>query len=222
MDQFGADNRNIESSLRDRVASSDVFVLVLDERFGSRSLDGTFFTELEYNLALGLSLPILPYIRKIHPKPTNRKVPNRETKELRAFCQRLRAKHVVFEWSEQRALLKCVVKDVEDIAASSGRSGLVPAEGVIQPFAEKLPKFIWNQPLLDSWACKLADLSADTIKTIAEGALADPLPTAIYYGQVVDWLHTTVWPKSDDEQEALAICTNKEWKDPKTHSYFQA
>ena len=62
MEYFTAETTSDRRFLREAIASADIFIIVLGARYGSQVGAGSgTFTELEYETALGMNKPILPF-----------------------------------------------------------------------------------------------------------------------------------------------------------------
>lgn len=88
-----AANNNIQETINSLIDNSEVFILIVGEKYGSLSSNGNSYVEEEYNFAVSTGKPILCFIRSDYRKNDN--------PQFQAFVTKLLSDHFVSLWNNE-------------------------------------------------------------------------------------------------------------------------
>lgn len=96
MELFPASDQSQADLIRRVVSESDYYILILAGRYGSTDVTGLSYTEMEYDWAVDLGVPVLAFVRRnIEEVPAKWTEQNPEKRErLKAFRAKVQTRHV--------------------------------------------------------------------------------------------------------------------------------
>lgn len=86
-----AANSNIQETINPLIDNSEIFILIIGEKYGSISSSGNSYVEEEYNFAISKGKPVLCFIRSDYRKNDN--------SQFQMFVTKLLRKHFVSLWN---------------------------------------------------------------------------------------------------------------------------
>lgn len=100
MEMFSADDSEQWEIIKETIEASDYYVIVIGHKYGSISSDGISYTEMEYNYAKSLNIPILAFIRNrdVLTKPHEREIEHSKSEKLELFIEKAKANKVCDFW----------------------------------------------------------------------------------------------------------------------------
>lgn len=100
MEMFSADDSEQWEIIRETIDASDYYVIIIGHKYGSISSEGISYTEMEYDYAKSLNIPVLAFIRnrdvgtKAHERESN---PLNEQR-LNSFIEKAKANKMCDFW----------------------------------------------------------------------------------------------------------------------------
>lgn len=125
MELFGASTLKQWDIIKNELDSSDYYILIMGQRYGSLNENGLSYTEMEFNYASKIGLPILAFIR-------NRDVPTRPSErdnelilqqKLETFYSKVLSTYHVEFWEQEDELLTKISISLNKSFINSPRSG---------------------------------------------------------------------------------------------------
>lgn len=127
MEMFSADDSEQWEIIRETIQASDYYVIVIGHKYGSISSGGISYTEMEYNYAKSLNIPILAFIRNrdVLTKPHEREVEQSKSEQLERFIEKAKANKVCDFWESIDELATKVAVALPKIMRRTPQTGWV-------------------------------------------------------------------------------------------------
>jgi cytosine deaminase len=127
MELWPAENAGVWQTIEAKLANADYYVLIIGGRYGSTNKKGKSFTELEYDLAVKLKIPVVPLI---HAAPSTLAVDKsdlqpKQRKRLQQFIDLVSSRHHVGRWTSEHDLAFNVVTALVKMRDADPRPGYV-------------------------------------------------------------------------------------------------
>jgi hypothetical protein len=91
MEWWPAETREVWDTIQQSLADSDYYVLIIGDRYGSRSADGMSWTHKEFKHARKRDMPMLVFMAESRRRPANpQRQRSDEDKKIDAFCADIR------------------------------------------------------------------------------------------------------------------------------------
>lgn len=100
MEMFSADDSEQWEIIRETIDASDYYVIIIGHKYGSTSVSGISYTEMEYDYAKSLNIPVLAFIRNrdVSTKQNEREGDLSKAKELERFIEKAKANKMCDFW----------------------------------------------------------------------------------------------------------------------------
>lgn len=100
MEMFSADDSEQWEIIRETIDASDYYVIIIGHKYGSTSTNGISYTEMEYDYAKSLNIPVLAFIRNrdVSTKQNEREDDLSKSKELDRFIEKAKANKMCDFW----------------------------------------------------------------------------------------------------------------------------
>ncbi|VDR25942.1 Uncharacterised protein [Raoultella terrigena] len=100
MEMFSADDSEQWEIIRETIDASDYYVIIIGHKYGSTSVNGISYTEMEYDYAKSLNIPVLAFIRNrdVFTKQNEREDDLSKAKELDRFIEKAKANKMCDFW----------------------------------------------------------------------------------------------------------------------------
>ncbi|HBM2986946.1 DUF4062 domain-containing protein [Klebsiella oxytoca] len=100
MEMFSADDSEQWEIIRETIDASDYYVIIIGHKYGSTSTNGISYTEMEYDYAKSLNIPVLAFIRNrdVSTKQNEREDDLSKSKELERFIEKAKANKMCDFW----------------------------------------------------------------------------------------------------------------------------
>ncbi len=118
MEMFSADNDEQWNIIKNTIDSSDYYILIIGNRYGSLTNEGISFTEKEYNYAKSENIPILGYIK-------DRKSDDDKNKKLDKFIESVKKQGMCEFWDTIEVLSKNVAIALPKLFVKYKRNGWI-------------------------------------------------------------------------------------------------
>lgn len=153
MEMFSAGNDEQWEIIKDTIASSDYYILIIAHRYGSVTKEGISYTEKEYNYAVELDKPILAFIKNqdTPTEPKQRESDPEKIKKLNEFITKVTANKMCDFWSTKDELAVKVAIALPKTFRRNPQIGWIRGDQAISPkFSEELVALSSkNRELLD-------------------------------------------------------------------------
>jgi len=106
MEQFSSDDDEQWTIIQEMIQQSDYYICIIGHRYGSLNKDGKSFTEMEWDYAKSLGIPIMSFVRERDAKtaPDQRESDPIMAKKLEIFIEKVTADKMVDFWNEEADL----------------------------------------------------------------------------------------------------------------------
>lgn len=133
MEMFTADDDEQWTIIKELIADSDYYVVIIGHRYGSVTSEGVSYTEKEYDLAKELGVPIMAFIMKdeVALKPHERETDAIKIDKLQKFRDKASANKLVNFWSDVRELDGLVTASLYHAFIRHPRVGWVRADKAV-------------------------------------------------------------------------------------------
>ncbi len=111
MEQFSADDDDQWRIIQETIQQSDYYICLVGHRYGSLAKDGRSYTEMEWDYAKEIGVPIMSFIRDRNAKtsPDEREKDHVLAQKLNDFVVKVSANKMVDSWDEEADLNAKVV-----------------------------------------------------------------------------------------------------------------
>lgn len=132
MEMFSADDSEQWDIIKETIDASDYYVIIIGHKYGSVSKDGISYTEMEYNYAKSLNIPVLAFIRgrDVLTKPHERESDPQKEKQLNAFIEKAKANKMCDFWEAIDELATKVAIALPKVMRRNPRTGWVRGDQV--------------------------------------------------------------------------------------------
>lgn len=122
MECFGAQNENVQETIRKYCQGTDVVVMLIAGRYGSTNANGISYTELEYDYFREQKIPILVFIREKDSIITSQWDTDEKAKQkLKKFIkEKLEKNHHCKEWTTKEDLIIKLLGSLQDTKLKKG------------------------------------------------------------------------------------------------------
>jgi creatinine deaminase len=125
MELWAAESAAVWTTIERKLRNADYYVLLIGGKYGSTNGEGTSYTELEYELAYNLTIPILAFV---HGNPESLPLSHSETDpaksdRLKRFIDIVEKRHHVARWTNEDDLALKVVTALTNAARDQPRPG---------------------------------------------------------------------------------------------------
>ncbi|BCG64320.1 MAG: hypothetical protein methR_P2093 [Methyloprofundus sp.] len=135
MEMFSAGNDEQWEIIKDTIATSDYYILIIGHRYGSVTTDGISYTEKEYNYALELGKPILSFVknRETATKPEERETDSKKIKKLNQFVTKATSNKMCDFWENKDELAMKVAITLPKSFSRNPQIGWVRGDQALSP-----------------------------------------------------------------------------------------
>jgi hypothetical protein len=135
MEMFSADDDEQWEVIKDTIASSDYYVVIIGHRYGSVTAEGLSYTEKEYHYAKEQNIPILAFIRDrdVATKPHERDDNHNNLEKLNIFIENASKSKMCDFWKNEDELSTKVAIALPKIFRKTPRIGWIRADKGISP-----------------------------------------------------------------------------------------
>lgn len=135
MEMFSADNDEQWSVIQDTIDSSDYYILIVGQRYGSVTKEGTSYTEKEFDYAISIEMPVMVFVQDegVSTKPEERESDPHKIAKLRAFREKVTTGRMVNFWKTESELALKVQTALTKNFTRHPRTGWVRASQAISP-----------------------------------------------------------------------------------------
>ena len=100
MEMFSADDSEQWDIIKETIDASDYYIIIIGHKYGSISASGISYTEMEYDYAKSLNIPVLAFIRDrdVLTKPNERETDHAKVERLEAFIEKAKANKMCDFW----------------------------------------------------------------------------------------------------------------------------
>ncbi|MGB6129457.1 MAG: DUF4062 domain-containing protein, partial [Psychrilyobacter sp.] len=132
MELFSASNKSQWEIITKIIDNTDYYVLILGHRYGSLNEDGIGYTEMEYDYAKSLGIPILSFVRSedVSTKPSERETDPELIKKLNAFRKKVTADKMCEFWKTEDELKSTVMGALYKEFYTSPRIGWIRGDKI--------------------------------------------------------------------------------------------
>lgn len=132
MELFSASDKSQWEIITKIIDETDYYVLILGHRYGSLNEDGIGYTEMEYDYAKSLGIPILSFVRKddVSTKPSERESDPLLLEKLKAFKEKVTADKMCEFWETEDELNSKVMSALYKEFYTSPRIGWVRGDRI--------------------------------------------------------------------------------------------
>ncbi|MFP2351683.1 DUF4062 domain-containing protein [Enterobacter ludwigii] len=101
MEMFSADDSEQWEIIKETIEGSDYYVIIIGQKYGSISDKGLSYTEMEYDYAKSLGIPVLAFIRNpdVDTKPHERERDPSKIEQLELFIEKAKANKMCDFWN---------------------------------------------------------------------------------------------------------------------------
>lgn len=133
MEMFSADDAEQWDIIRETIDGSDYYVVIIGHKYGSVAPSGLSYTEMEYNYAKSLGIPVLAFIRDrdVGTKPHEREVEASKNESLDKFVEKAKANKMCNFWNSIDDLATKVAIALPKIMMRTPRTGWVRGDKTI-------------------------------------------------------------------------------------------
>ena len=127
MEMFSADDAEQWDIIRETIDGSDYYVVIIGHKYGSVAPSGLSYTEMEYDYAKSLGIPVLAFIRdrNVGTKPHEREVEASKNQSLDKFVEKAKANKMCNFWDSIDDLATKVAIALPKIIMRTPRTGWV-------------------------------------------------------------------------------------------------
>ncbi|MCQ6500171.1 DUF4062 domain-containing protein [Raoultella planticola] len=127
MEMFSADDSEQWEIIRETIDASDYYVIIIGHKYGSTSVNGISYTEMEYDYAKSLNIPVLAFIRNrdVFTKQNEREDDLSKAKELDRFIEKAKANKMCDFWESIEDLATKVAIALPKVMRRTPRIGWV-------------------------------------------------------------------------------------------------
>jgi len=135
MEMFSAGNDEQWEIIKDTIASSDYYILIIGHRYGSVTDEGISYTEKEYHYALELKKPILSFVRdrSVATKPNEREADTSKQKKLDEFVNKVTSNKMCDFWENKDELAMKVAMALPKSFRRNPQIGWVRGDQILSP-----------------------------------------------------------------------------------------
>ncbi|EMY8091617.1 DUF4062 domain-containing protein [Klebsiella variicola] len=150
MEMFSADDSEQWDIIKETIDASDYYIIIIGHKYGSISAGGISYTEMEYDYAKSLNIPVLAFIRNrdVLTKPNEREIDYANVERLEAFIEKAKANKMCDFWESIEDLATKVAIALPKVMRRTARIGWVRGD-------QATPKEVSNE---------LAELSTENRK----------------------------------------------------------
>ncbi|MBV8044492.1 DUF4062 domain-containing protein [Pluralibacter sp.] len=150
MEMFSADDSEQWEVIRETIEGSDYYIIIIGHRYGSVASTGLSYTEMEYDYAKSLGIPVLAFIRdrNVGTLPNERESDPQKSANLERFIEKAKANKMCNFWESMDDLATQVAIALPKAMRRTPRVGWVRGDQVT-------PKEVSNE---------LAELSTENRK----------------------------------------------------------
>lgn len=215
MEMFSADDSEQWDIIKETIEASDYYVIIIGQKYGSISPAGISYTEMEYDYAKSLGIPVLAFIRNrdVGTKPEERENDYSKMQLVEKFIEKAKANKMCDFWDSIDDLATKVAIALPKIMRRTPRVGWVRGNEVIskeislelaelstenRKLREKV-RFYESQLFSDAPSLKLSMIDNDLTLQLANDSEKEPYPKTL--------------TMSDVPTEYLSYITEKELND---------
>ncbi|EPG2954577.1 DUF4062 domain-containing protein [Klebsiella aerogenes] len=150
MEMFSADDSEQWDIIKETIDASDYYIIIIGHKYGSISAKGISYTEMEYDYAKSLNIPVLAFIRNrdVLTKPNERETEHAKAERLEVFIEKAKANKMCDFWESIEDLATKVAIALPKVMRRNPRIGWVRGD-------QATPKEVSNE---------LAELSTENRK----------------------------------------------------------
>ncbi|MCK6853438.1 DUF4062 domain-containing protein [Enterobacter bugandensis] len=147
MEMFSADDSEQWEIIKETIEGSDYYVIIIGQKYGSISDKGLSYTEMEYDYAKSLGIPVLAFIRNpdVDTKPHERERDQSKIEKLELFIEKAKANKMCDFWNS-----------IDDLAAKVAIA--------LPKIMRRIPRIGWvrgDQATSKEISTELAELSTE-------------------------------------------------------------
>jgi len=130
MEQFSADDDEQWEIIQETIQQTDYYICLIGHRYGSIGNDGLSYTEMEWNYAKELGIPIMSFVRDRNTAttPGQRDSDSALARKLESFIEKTTAAKMVDFWSDPKDLNTKVVTALHKAFSRKPRPGWIRTE----------------------------------------------------------------------------------------------
>lgn len=130
MEQFSADDDEQWEIIQETIQQTDYYICLIGHRYGSIGKDGLSYTEMEWDFAKNLSIPVMSFVRERNTAttPDQRDTDPALTQKLEAFIAKATSAKMVDFWSDPKDLNTKVVTALSKAFSRKPRPGWIRTE----------------------------------------------------------------------------------------------
>jgi hypothetical protein len=127
MEMFSADDSEQWEIIKETIEGSDYYVIIIGQKYGSIAASGLSYTEMEYDYAKSLGIPVLAFIRnrEVDTKPHERERDVNKIEQLELFIEKAKANKMCDFWDSMDDLATKVAIALPKIMRRTPRIGWV-------------------------------------------------------------------------------------------------
>ncbi|MFW6016152.1 MAG: DUF4062 domain-containing protein [bacterium] len=139
MEMFSAADDEQWKVIQDTIDTSDYYILIIGQRYGSVTTDGISYTEKEYNYAKSKGIPILSFVRdrNVSTTPEEREDEAEKIEKLNYFVEEVTSGRMCSFWKTPDELTKEVLVALSKAFNTHPRIGWIRADQGITPEISK-------------------------------------------------------------------------------------
>lgn len=161
MEYFPASDDDPTSYIEGILKHCDYYVLIIGGRFGSTMSDGRSYTEMEYEVAVQLKIPVISFIRDIDKIPSGQVDSGEPRKKLQGFIEKVKKQKLYKSWNTEAELGLFVQSSLSKIAKQKPRPGWVRANTLSQEHALLLQEYKDQYEYIEKLRSKIEALKKD-------------------------------------------------------------
>lgn len=127
MEMFSADDSEQWEIIRETIEGSDYYIIIIGHRYGSVAPTGVSYTEMEYDYAKSLGIPVLAFIRdrNVGTLPSERESDPQKSASLERFIEKAKANKMCNFWVSMDDLATQVAIALPKVMRRTPRVGWV-------------------------------------------------------------------------------------------------
>lgn len=131
MEMFSADDSEQWDIIKETIDASDYYIIIIGHKYGSISAKGISYTEMEYDYAKSLNIPVLAFIRNrdVLTKPNERETEHAKAERLEVFIEKAKANKMCDFWESIEDLATKVAIALPKVMRRNPRIGWVRGSG---------------------------------------------------------------------------------------------
>lgn len=130
MEQFSADDDEQWQIIQETIQQTDYYICIIGHRYGSLGKDGVGYTEMEWDYAKSLGIPIMSFVRNrnVPTTPSERDSDPAQIERLNLFIEKATADKMVDFWTDLNDLNNKVIISLSKAFSRKPRPGWIRTE----------------------------------------------------------------------------------------------